>query len=163
MRILQDSKYRVTILVLTGLLFLCGLPLAWMGLSEGVLVDLHPFYQARVTDMLPCRGLDSKTGLPVNVEGPLLATDERLEVCAWLNVDYVGLRGYPVPLYFWWRYENKLEYSNRGHMYSPGYIADAYGSEPGQHLPAGVYRVEIWSGRSLLASTELSVAPKRLP
>jgi len=55
-----------------------------------------------------------------------IARLKQLEVCASLEIDYIGKGGYPVPLYFLWRYEGNPIYASETQMYSPGYIVVHY-------------------------------------
>lgn len=159
MRALIDSKHKVTLLVLGGLIVFCCLPLAWISLYGEVAVDLYPFYEAHVTDVQPCHGLDATTGLPVGIKESFHSSDEHLDVCARLAVDYVGPKGYSVPLYFLWRYEGKAMYASSTRMYSPGYITGSLKRDPAVPFRPGSYRVEIRARRSELGAAELSVVP----
>jgi hypothetical protein len=105
--------------------------------------------------------VDTKTGLPVDTIEPFNVVDERLEVCAHLEVDYIGLRGYSVPLGFTWLYEDETVQWSNTRMYAPGYITDSFNLKPGEHLRSGVYQVEIHHGRSVLASTQVLVISKK--
>ena len=156
---LMDSKYGVTLLALAGLIVFCCLPLIWISLFGEVAVDLYPFYEVHVTNIQPCHGLDAKTGLPVEVKESFHSSDERLDVCAHLAVDYIGPKGYPVPLSFLWRYEGKVVYDSTPRMYSPGYITGSLRRVPAEPFRPGSYRVEIRARRSEFGATELSVAP----
>jgi hypothetical protein len=156
---LVASKYGGTLLVLAGLIVFCCLPLAWLSLYGEVAVDLYPFYEAHVTNIQPCNGLDAKTGLPVEAKESFHSSDERLDVCAHLAVDYVGPKGYPVPLHFLWRYEGKAIYVSSTRMYSPGYITGSLKRDLAEPFRPGIYRVEIRARRSEYGATELSVVP----
>jgi hypothetical protein len=147
-------------LVLTSLLCLCSLSIAWASLSGRMVVDLYPFYRAQVTDMRPCHGLDPKTEQPTDMTEPFSTRDDHLEVCGHLQVSYFGSGGFPVPLSFLWRYEEETVYLSDTRMYSPGYITDLWKPESGQQLRPGTYQVEVYNGRSLLASGRIIVVPK---
>ena len=159
LKALIDSKYGVTLLVLAGLTVFCCLPLVWITLHGQLIVDPYPLYQVHITDVQPCYGLDTQTGLPVKATEPFHSSDERLDVCAHLAVDYIGLKGYPVRLYFLWRYEGEVIYASRSHQYSPGYITGSLKRDPAKPFRPGLYRVEIRARRSEYGATELSVVP----
>lgn len=155
-----DLQGKIFVLFLVGgVIFLCLL-LTYRALTGHATYDLYPFYRIRVTEAQPCLGLDG-VGQPVNVIEPFRTGSERLQVCARLEVEYIGLKGYDVPLHFLWCYEGEPEYLSESHMYSPGYITASLKPKPGGRLQPGVYQVEIRNGRSMYASTEILVAPER--
>lgn len=157
MKKLMDSKYKLTVLVLLGLVAFCGLPFVYANMTGDVLVDLWPLYQSHVKDLGQCNGLDAETGRPLPLQGPLQAANGQLRVCAMLEVDYFGKGGYPVVLDFLWRYGGETVHDNWGQMYRPGYIVDSWELEPRKSFLPGQYRVDVYHGRALLASTEFTV------
>ncbi len=160
-RILTDSKYGMTIVVLVGLIICCCLPLTYLSLTGHVTYDLYPFYQAHVTDMRPCLGLDAETNLPIEAKESFTTASEHLNVCARLEVNYIGSWKFPVPLSFLWRYEGEAKYPSETRMYSAGYITDSLELSPREHFQPGAYQVEIYNGRAMLASKELTVVSGR--
>ena len=138
----------------------CLVPTYLISSGNAALV-LLPFYRVRVAETKLCRGLDAQTGLPIDVQKPYSTTDKQLEVCASLEIDYIGKGGYPVPLYFLWRYEGNPIYASETQMYSPGYIVGSLQPRSGEHFQPGTYQVEIRSGRSMYASIEFSVVAEK--
>jgi hypothetical protein len=161
LRSLRDSKYKLTVLILVGLMLCFCLPIIYLSLTGHAAYDLSPFYQAQVPDLRPCLGLDAATGQPIEIKEPFNVASTRLEVCARLEVDYIGGWRFQVPLYFLWRYEGKPLYASETRMYSPGYVTTSL--EPDQDKPfsPGTYQVEVRARRTMYATTDLLVVSQR--
>jgi hypothetical protein len=153
----MDAKHRVIALTSLGLAIGCGLFIIYLGRTGKVTYDFFPFYQARISEMQPCHGLNTETGQPILIQEPVTATSESLIVCARLDTSYIWKGKSPIPLSFLWRHEGKVEYSGYDEMYWPGYITDSLKSEPDKKFQPGLYRVEVYNGRTMLACTEFQV------
>ncbi len=157
----QPFNYKWAILAIVGLIWCCPLILfaflIWLGPSDRVVIDPAPFYNARVTDMRPCLGLNTDTGQPIDAMEPFSMSDKQMQVCAHLEVEYIGPTGYSVPLHFTWRYRGEAVSWSLSRMYAPGYITDSFKPNLGEYISPGEYQVEVYNGRSLLASTQIMV------
>ncbi len=107
-------------------------------------------YQAKISQLSVCSGLDPVTKAPIPVTHPLTTDAKDISVCAYL--EGVG----SIPLEFLWRYNGQVLTVKRGDYYQPGYITSKL-TAPAEGFRAGKYSVLIYLGRCDLASSEFLV------
>ena len=117
--------------------------------------EIRLFYDAKVTEIFICDGLDPVTGLPTPPTNAFRSDTKQRFVCGYLQTSS------PVRLDLLLFYEDKpVEWFALNQKYRQGYFFEPLPHDKGHELQSGIYRVDVYRARHKLASTEFVVTAK---
>ncbi len=107
-------------------------------------------YQAQVSALMVCSGLDPVSKVPIPITQPITTNAKDISICAYL--EGVG----PIPLEFLWKYNGEVLAVKQRALYQPGHITNSLTAPAGGFKP-GQYSVQVYLSRHELASLEFTV------
>src|SRR5690606_32519536 len=110
------------------------------------------FYDAKVTQLFICSGLDPTTGHPTQSLTSFPVDTSQLYACGYLETSS------PVPLGFLLFFENQyVRTFVADRKFDQGYFVESLCLDKNESLKPGLYRVDIYLHRIKLGSTEFVV------